>query len=97
MNLKGRLDQLDIPMIYLFGQKDTFAVLENAYLQEEVLPNMQFFYVAEAGHQVQTDQPDLTNQVFLEFIRDGKVSRATADKAGVSKRRPELPHLVAQA
>jgi hypothetical protein len=58
---------------------------------------MQFFYVAEAGHQVQTDQPDLTNQVFLEFIRDGKVSRATADKAGVSKRRPELPHLVEQA
>ena len=97
MNLKGRLDKLDIPMIYLFGEKDTFAVLENAYLQEEVLPNMQFFYVAEAGHQVQTDQPDITNQVFLEFIRDGKVSRATADKAGVSKRRPELTHLVEQA
>jgi pimeloyl-ACP methyl ester carboxylesterase len=97
MNLKGRLDKLDIPIIYLFGQQDTFAVLENAYLQEEALPNVQVFYLAECGHQAQTDQPEIVNQVFLEFIRDGKVSRATADKAGVSKRRPEHPHLVEQA
>jgi 2-hydroxy-6-oxonona-2,4-dienedioate hydrolase len=97
MNLKGRLDKLDIPIIYLFGQQDTFAVVENAYLQEEVLPNFQFFYIAECGHQAQTDQPEIVNQVFLEFIRDGKVSRSTADRAGVSKRRPENPNLVEQA
>lgn len=96
MNLKGRLDELDIPIIYLFGQQDTFAVVENAYLQEEVLPKVQFFYVPECGHQAQNDQPEIVNQVFLEFIRDGKVSRATADKAGVSKRRPEHPHLIEQ-
>jgi len=40
---------------------------------------------------------EMFNQVFLEFFRDGKVSRKTADWAGVSKRRPELPHLVEQA
>lgn len=97
MNLQGRLDTLTIPIIYLFGQQDTFAVVENAYLQEEVLPNFQFFYVPECGHQAQTDQPDLVNQVFLEFIRDGKVSRKTADAAGVSHRRPEHPELVEQA
>jgi hypothetical protein len=34
------------------------------------------------------------NQVFLEFFRDGKVSRKTADWAGVSKRRPEIASLV---
>ncbi|HLG69541.1 MAG TPA: alpha/beta hydrolase [Chloroflexota bacterium] len=97
INLKGRLDKLTIPMIYLFGNQDTFAGVENAYLQEEVLPNIQFFYVEGAGHQVQTDQPEIVHQVFLEFLRDGKVSRATADKAGVSKRRPEIPSLVEQA
>jgi len=37
------------------------------------------------------------NQVFLEFFRDGKVSGETADWAGVSKRRPELTHLVEQS
>ena len=96
-NLKGRLDKLNIPMIYLFGNQDTFAGVENAYLQEELLPNIQFFYVDEAGHQVQTDQAELVNQVFLEFLQNGKVSRKTADKAGVSKRRPEIPSLVEQA
>jgi 2-hydroxy-6-oxonona-2,4-dienedioate hydrolase len=97
MNLKGRLDKLTIPMIYVFGKNDTFAVTENGYLQEEVLPNMQVFYPDECGHQAQTDQPEIVNQLFLEFIRDGKVSRATADKAGVSKRRPENPEFVAQS
>src|SRR5688572_15708504 len=29
MNLKGRLDKLAIPIIYLFGNQDTFAVTEN--------------------------------------------------------------------
>lgn len=97
INLKGRLDKLNIPIVYLFGNQDTFAGVENAYLQEDVLPNFQFFYVDECGHQAQTDQPDIVNQVFLEFIRDGKVSRKTADRAGVSKRRAEHPELVAQA
>jgi pimeloyl-ACP methyl ester carboxylesterase len=97
INLKGRLDRLTIPIIYLFGNQDTFAVTENGYLQEEALPNFQFFYLDECGHQAQTDQPDLVNQIYLEFIRDGVVSRKTADAAGVSKRRPEHQHLVAQA
>jgi 2-hydroxy-6-oxonona-2,4-dienedioate hydrolase len=97
INLKGRLDKLAIPMVYLFGNQDTFAGVENAYLQEEMLPNIQFFYVDEAGHQVQTDQAEIVNQVFLEFLQEGKVRRATADKAGVSKRRPEITSLVEQA
>ena len=96
INLKGRLDKLAIPIIYLFGNQDTFAGVENAYLQEEVLPNMQFFYVPEAGHQAQTDQPEIVHQAFLEFLQTGKVSRKTADAAGVSKRRPEIATLVEQ-
>ena len=36
------------------------------------------------------------NQAFHELFRDGKVSRATADWAGVSDRRPENPNLVEQ-
>ena len=36
-------------------------------------------------------------QVFLEFLRDDMVTRATADWAGVSTRRAEIPSLVDQA
>lgn len=95
-NIATRLPKLTFPIIYLQGLQDVTLRIENIKLAEPYLPNWQFFYVDECGHQGQTDQPDLFNQVFLEFLRDGKVSRATADRAGVSKNRPENPNLVEQ-
>ena len=91
LDLANRLRRLTIPMIYLHGKQDVLAPVENAALAEPLLPNIQFFYPDECGHQGQTDQPDMFNQVFLEFFRDSKVSRKTAEWAGVSKNRPELP------
>ena len=64
--------------------------------QEDALPNWQFFYPDNTGHQGQTDQPEMFGQVMLEFFRDGKVSRKAADWAGVSTRRAEIPDLVEQ-
>ncbi len=94
---KGRLDKLPIPAIYLYGRQDVLLPVELGYLQEDRLPNFQFFYPDECGHQGQTDQPEMFNQVFLEFFRDGQVSRKTADWAGVSTRRPEIADYVASA
>lgn len=92
---KGRLDRIEVPGLYLYGVDDVLIPLENAHRQEDALPNVQFFYPAECGHQIQTDQPDLTNQIYLEFFRDGQVSRQTAKAANISTRRPELPGVVA--
>ena len=96
LTTKGRLDTLPIPAVYLYGRQDVALPVELGYLQEERLPNVQFFFPDDCGHQGQTDQPEMFNQVFLEFFRDGQVSRATADWAGVSKNRPEIPTCVAQ-
>ncbi len=96
INLKGRLDKITIPTIFLWGQQDAIAPVEMAYELEAVLPNMQFFCPDNCGHQGQTDQPEMFAQVFLEFFRDGRVSRKTADWAGVSDKRPEIPSLVEQ-
>jgi 2-hydroxy-6-oxonona-2,4-dienedioate hydrolase len=93
LSTKGRFDNLEIPGIYLYGRQDPRPV-ENGYAQEDLLPHIQFFYPEQCGHQGQTDQPEMFNQVFLEFFRDGKVGRNTADWAGVSTRRPENPDLV---
>lgn len=90
----GRLDQLTIPGIYLFGQNDVLYAVEAGYLQEDALPNVQFFYPANTGHQGQTDTPDLHNRVFADFFGSGKVSSEAAQAAGISTRRPALPHLV---
>lgn len=94
LSTKGRLDRLTLPAIYLYGRQDVLIPVEWGYEQEDLLPNVQFFYPDQCGHQGQTDQPELFNQVLLEFFRDGRVSRSTADRAGVSRRRPELASLV---
>jgi 2-hydroxy-6-oxonona-2,4-dienedioate hydrolase len=91
---KGRLDQLNVPHILLWGANDVLNPVENAYLQEDVMPWMQYFYPPECGHQGQTDQPELFNRVFIEFFGKGKLSRKTAEEAGVSKRRAELPGII---
>jgi 2-hydroxy-6-oxonona-2,4-dienedioate hydrolase len=96
LSTKGRLDRLQIPGIYLYGRQDVLIPVEWGFEQEKVLPDVQFFYPDEAGHQGQTDQPEIFNRVFHEFFSMGKVSRATADAAGVSTNRLELSHLVEQ-
>ncbi|WP_425309570.1 alpha/beta hydrolase [Ammonicoccus fulvus] len=93
--LTGHLDQLQIPILYLYGKQDVLGPVENAYLQEDRLPNVQFFYPDECGHQGQTDQPEMHHEVFGEFFATGQVSRKLADWAGISTRRPELPGIVA--
>ena len=97
INLKGRLDQLSIPTIFLWGRQDVIAPVEMGFELEAVLPNMQFFFPDNCGHQGQTDQPEMFNQAFLEFFRDGRVSRKTAEWAGISTNRPEITSLVKQA
>lgn len=89
-HLLGHLDRLTIPIVYLYGRQDVLSPVENAYLQEDLLPNVQFLYPDDCGHQGQTDQPDLFNTVFEEFFAEGSLTRATADSASISTRRPEL-------
>lgn len=94
LSTKGRLDKIGVPAIYLYGREDVLTPVEWGFAQEDVLPEIQFFYPSETGHQGQTDQPELFNRVFLEFFSNGKVSQQTAIDAGVSDRRPQLSNLV---
>ena len=88
-DITTRLPKLTIPAIYLYGMQDVLSPVENGFYQEDLLPHVQVFYPEECGHQGQTDQPEMFNQAFLEFFRDGKVSRKTADWAG--RRRAPAP------
>jgi pimeloyl-ACP methyl ester carboxylesterase len=94
LSTRNRLDRLTVPMIYMYGLQDVLIPVENGFNQEDAADNVQFFYPDECGHQGQTDQPEMFNQTFLEFFRDGKVSWETAQWAGVSRRRPINPALV---
>lgn len=94
LTTRGRLDTVSIPGIYVYGRQDVVFRVEAGYLQEDALPNVQFFYPDETGHQGQTDQPELINQLFLEFFRDGRVSWEVSVRAGISERRPPISSVV---
>ena len=94
LRTKDRFERLTLPGICLYGRDDVLVPVEQGHLQEDALPKVQFFYPDDCGHQGQTDQPEMFNQVFLEFFKDGKITRKTADWAGISDRRPEIPGLV---
>ena len=91
---KDRVDKLDLPMICLYGLGSSLLPVENGFAQEAHIPGIQFFYPDNCGHLGPVDRPEVFNQVFLEFFRDGKVGWQTAKAAGLSRRRPINPALV---
>ena len=89
LSTKNRFDRLTVPGIYLYGKQDVLIPLENGWHQEDVgFENIQFFYPDQCGHQGQSDQPEMFNQALFEFFKYGKVSKETAEWAGVSDRMP---------
>jgi pimeloyl-ACP methyl ester carboxylesterase len=92
---KHRFPEITVPGVYLYGLQDVLSPVENGFMQEDFgFNHIQFFYPDECGHQGQTDQPEMFNQVVLEFVRDSKVSWPTAEWAGVSRRIPIKSELV---
>ena len=81
--LNGRLDALDIPAIYLYGKEDVLIPVSAGYEQEQLLPNIKFYFPDDTGHQGQTDTPDLHGRVYAEFFKTGKLSPALEKEAGV--------------
>ena len=80
-NLKGRLDRLDIPAIYLWGKSDVMAPVEAGYAQQKILTNMKFYFPDRCGHNAQNDRSELVNRMFVEFFKTGKVSPALEKEA----------------
>ncbi len=68
-SLKDSLPQLKVPTEFIWGIDDSFAPVEMGHELEKLLPNIPFSYIREAGHQCQTDQPELVNRMVIEFFR----------------------------
>ena len=61
------LPKLTIPTMFIWGEDDKFAPVELGRQLEKLLPNIKFHYVANAGHQVQNDQPELVGKLMMDF------------------------------
>ena len=67
-DLRGRLPQMTIPTRFIWGKLDTYAPVELGKNLEKQLPNIPFTYIDGAGHQCQTDQPEVVNSMVKAFF-----------------------------
>lgn len=58
-----------IPTMVVWGEQDGFAVPELGRELEAKLPDARFEWVPNAGHQVQTDQPEMVAEIITAFGR----------------------------
>ena len=66
--MQHTLPRLTIPAMFIWGEEDRFAPVEIARQLEKLLPAISFTYVPKAGHQVQSDQPEIASKLMTEFF-----------------------------
>lgn len=66
--IKDSLPKIKVPSKFIWGKHDAVAPIETAYKLEKLLPNIEFEYIDNCGHQCQTDQPELVNQLVIDFL-----------------------------
>jgi pimeloyl-ACP methyl ester carboxylesterase len=57
-----------IPTIFIWGEDDAFAAPSLGRELETLLPDIPFHWVKRAGHQVQTDQPEIVAEIIHTLI-----------------------------
>jgi pimeloyl-ACP methyl ester carboxylesterase len=57
-----------IPTMILWGKEDPFALPETGQALADMLPDARMEWVDGAGHQVQTDQPEVTAAIIRDFL-----------------------------
>lgn len=67
-SIRDSLPKSKIPMKFIWGIQDKLSKVELAYELEKKLPNILFEYIDECGHQCQTDQPDIVNEIVINFF-----------------------------
>jgi pimeloyl-ACP methyl ester carboxylesterase len=62
------LPRLTVPAMFIWGENDEFALPEQGRQAEKLLPNIPFKWIPQAGHQAQTDQPELVAKLMFDFF-----------------------------
>ena len=67
---QGRLGQLGVPALLLWGAKDEFAPVAGAHRFKGELPEARLVVVEEAGHFLQEDAPERVAEEVAGFLAD---------------------------
>jgi pimeloyl-ACP methyl ester carboxylesterase len=70
---RGELRELQRPItaptLLIFGDRDPVFMRETTERFDDVVPNIRVEHIADAGHFVQTDAPEIVNQLIAEFAK----------------------------
>ena len=66
-SLADSMPKFSIPAKFIWGNEDRFAPVSIAHQLEKLLPNIPFDYVS-GGHQAQNDNPEVVNQMVIDFL-----------------------------
>jgi pimeloyl-ACP methyl ester carboxylesterase len=72
----------------IWGEQDPYLGVELAEPDRRWVPNLRMERVAEAGHWVQIDRPELVNALLLDFLPDLKDTRSWTASRGRSAPQP---------
>jgi pimeloyl-ACP methyl ester carboxylesterase len=64
--LEGRLRELNLPVLVIFGTRDNFLPSALAAIYRDLLPNCNTMFVYDAAHEVDADRP----QAFVSLVND---------------------------
>lgn len=67
-DLEGRLADLDIPTLVLFGTEDRLIPSEMGRIYREIMRNCHLILVYDAGHHIDADRPEAFVSVVSDFL-----------------------------
>jgi haloalkane dehalogenase len=67
---QGRLAELGVPMLILWGEDDEFAPVAGAYRFNKEVPGSKLVIVEGSGHFVYEDDPERCAREIVEFLED---------------------------
>jgi 2-hydroxy-6-oxonona-2,4-dienedioate hydrolase len=77
-DLRHRLPKITIPMLLVWGAKDSFAPAALADELREALPNVKIVMLENSGHQAQNDESERFNEMLMEFLAEEEVAEEKA-------------------
>ena len=66
--LQPLIRRIDIPTLLIWGQRERVFIPQVLEGMDEWVPDLRIAKIAGAGHFVQTDEPEIVNDILLDFL-----------------------------
>ncbi len=64
-----RIGRSDLPVLLIWGEEDTTVPFEHSQTLLELIPQIEFHPILEAGHIPQYEKPEIVNPILIDFLR----------------------------